>query len=73
MIALRRTKPMKRLMFALSVERHLYGDVKQVELPMKGEYPIPHLMLKKDLPRMMCCECINTILGKEFCVQRKHT
>jgi hypothetical protein len=42
--------------------------VKQVELPMKGEYPLPHLTLKKDLPRMMCRECINTTLGEEFCV-----
>jgi hypothetical protein len=28
--------------------------IKQIELPMKGGYPLPHLTLKKDLPRMMC-------------------
>jgi hypothetical protein len=42
--------------------------IKQVEYPMKGGYPLPHLTLKKDLPRMLCQECINTTLGQEFCV-----
>lgn len=37
--------------------------IKEVELPMKGGYPMPHLTLKKDLPRMMCQECIDTTLG----------
>jgi hypothetical protein len=37
--------------------------IKQIELPMKGGYPMSHLTLKKDLPRMMCQECIDTTLG----------
>ena len=41
---------------------------KQVEFPMKGGYPMPELKLKKDLPRMMCRECIDSTLGEDFCV-----
>jgi hypothetical protein len=42
--------------------------IKQVEFPMKGGYPMPELTLKKDLPRMMCRECIDSTLGEGFCV-----
>ncbi|HIH75443.1 MAG TPA: DUF2180 family protein, partial [Methanosarcina sp.] len=42
--------------------------IKQVEFPMKGGYPLPKVTLKKDLPRMMCRECIDATLGEGFCV-----
>ena len=42
--------------------------IKQVEFPMKGGYPLPELKLKKDLPRMMCRECIDATVGEDFCV-----
>jgi hypothetical protein len=43
--------------------------IKQVEFPMKGGgYPLPHKTLKKGLPRMLCKECIGTILEDGFCV-----
>jgi len=43
--------------------------VKVLEVPMKGgTYPLPHKMLKKGLPRMVCQECVDTILGPGFCV-----
>jgi hypothetical protein len=39
--------------------------IKQVEFPMKGGYPLPHVTLKKAMPRMMCSECIDTTIGVE--------
>jgi hypothetical protein len=42
--------------------------VKQVEFPMKGGYPLPHLMLKKGLPRLLCRECIDSIIGEGFSI-----
>jgi len=42
--------------------------ITQVEFPMKGGYPMAHVTLKKDLPRMLCRECIDSIFGVDFCV-----
>jgi hypothetical protein len=40
--------------------------IKQIEVPMKGGYPMPHLTLKKDIPKMMCRECIDATLIDAF-------
>ncbi len=40
--------------------------IKQIEVPMKGGYPMPHLKLKKDIPKMMCRECIDATLIDAF-------
>lgn len=43
--------------------------VKELDVPLKGGgYPLPHKALKKPLPRMLCKECVDTILKEGFCV-----